>query len=433
MASSDVRVLVIGAGPTGIGAAVRLTAAGTEHLVVDPQPAPGGMAASHTDPHGFSWDLGGHVIHSHFPSFDEAIARSGAPMNPVLRNGWVWLRGDDPATMTPAPVQAQLEELPTDIDPTAPALHLADYYRNAFGADLYDRFFAGYNRKMWTIPLEEVDHAWTSLRSGGSGRNVPRLSLARDFVPSTETFPYPRGGTGALWRAIADTQADPSAFRRGRVAELDLPGHRAILEDGDEIRYEHLISTAPMTWMLSQAGDDESAGRLRYSSEIAVGLGYRGEVPAPLRGVTWLYSPDPEVAWFRGTVMSTYDPGTAPEGHWSMLLEVPHLDGRRWEDEEAVQACIASLSRLGADPADLVSTWTANVPMAYPVPTLGRDEILRRADAYLLAHDVRSRGRFGGWRYESCNQDYSWAQGVQAVDAALTGAVEDVLWEPEKY
>ena len=430
-------VLVIGAGPTGIAAAVRLTRTGTDHIVVDAFDQPGGMAGSFADDAGFVWDLGGHVIHSHFASFDEAVAASGTPMNDVLRNGWVWLDGEDPDSLLPAPIQAQLEELPEDLDPLAPAADLAEYYRNSLGQDLCDRFFTAYNEKMWTVPLDEVDHAWTSLRSGGTGRNVPRLSLAEEFVRPTETFPYPRGGTGELWRRIVQTQATPSAMRFGvRVESIDLEGHRAHLSDGTEIAYRHLISTAPLTWMLRQLGRDADAERLRASSGTAIGLGYRGDVPERLRGVTWLYCPDRDVPWYRGTVMSTYDPGTSPQGHWSILVEVSDttaVGGRRWGVEEAVEACIASLARLGAEPETLATTWTAELPMAYPVPTLGRDEILRGADEALLAHDVRSRGRFGGWRYESCNQDYSWAQGVQAVDAALTGSAEDVLWEPEKY
>lgn len=78
-AELSTEVLVIGAGPTGIGAAVRLTQTGTDHLVVDAFDQPGGMAGSFTDDDGFAWDLGGHVIHSHFASFDEAVAASGTP------------------------------------------------------------------------------------------------------------------------------------------------------------------------------------------------------------------------------------------------------------------------------------------------------------------------------------------------------------------
>jgi protoporphyrinogen oxidase len=429
-----VEALVIGAGPTGIGAAVRLRELGVEHLVVDAGASAGGMAASRTDAHGFTWDLGGHVIHSHFPDFDDAVRRSGAPLRQVERNGWVWMDGAEPGSMLPSPVQAQLEEMPEDLDPLAPAANLADYYRNCFGSRLFDDFFDPYNRKMWTLPLERIDHSWTSLRSGGSGRNVPRPGLARDRVVSRETFPYPVGGTGALWEAIVRELADPGSFRFGaRVVSLDIAARRALLEDGDEIDYRMLVSTAPMTWMLEQMGRPGDAEGLHATTEVAVGLGFEGAPPAALDGVTWVYSPDPKVPWFRGTVLSTYDPSAAGTGRWSMLLEVSDQDGGPIDVESAVRACVRSLEVLGAEPSSLVSTWTEHLPMGYPVPTLGRDDVLRPADSALLEHAVHSRGRFGGWRYESCNQDYSYMQGRQAVDAEVSGAAEDILWQPEKY
>jgi protoporphyrinogen oxidase len=431
---TDVQALVIGAGPTGIGAAVRLQELGIEHMVVDAGAGPGGMAASRTDENGFTWDLGGHVIHSHFPEFDEAVRRSGAPLRQVERNGWVWMDGTDAGSMIPSPVQAQLSEMPTDLAPEAPAADLAEYYRNSFGSQLFESFFNPYNEKMWTLPLNRIDHSWTSLRSGGSGRNVPRLSLAGQAPRSRETFPYPVGGTGALWEAIVRELADPDAFVfGGRVERLDLVGRRAHLADGSSLEYGTLVSTAPMTWMLEQMGRDDDARALHASTELAVGIGFEGTPPPALDGVTWVYCPDPRVPWFRGTVLSTYDPASAGEGRWSMLLEVSSMGRGDLDVDRAVDDCVRSLVALGARAEDVVSTWTEHLPMGYPVPTLGRDDVLRPADARLRAHGVRSRGRFGGWRYESCNQDYSYMQGRQAVDAEALGGVEDVLWQPERY
>ena len=173
---STTRFLVIGAGPTGIGAAARLAELDEDHLVVDASDRVGGMAASITDPQGFTWDLGGHVLHSHFPEFDKAVEMSGVTLLQVTRNGWVWLTGTGPETLVPTPIQQHLTELPTDLRPDAPAAHLGDYYLNSFGRGLYDRFFEPYNVKMWTTPLEVVDHEWTSLRNGSGERNVPTLS-----------------------------------------------------------------------------------------------------------------------------------------------------------------------------------------------------------------------------------------------------------------
>lgn len=424
--------LVIGAGPTGIGAAVRLTELGIDHLVVDAGDRIGGMSASITDAEGFTWDLGGHVLHSHFTEFDDVVAAVGVPMNQVTRNGWVWLRGDGPRSLLPTPIQQQLTELPTDLNHGAPLANLADYYRNNFGAKLFGEFFGPYNYKMWTVPLEDVDHRWTSLRSGSAAPNVPTLALAGTMPAQSGTFPYPVGGTGALWQAVHDRVLKAGTVRLGvGVADVDVPGRVARLTDGSTVRYQHCVSSAALTSAMGWIG--LTARTLRASAIYAVGLGLRGEPPATLADKTWLYCPDPEVPWYRATMLNNYDPGNAGPGRWNVLCEVPVLPGREADAAEAVRGTEESLRALGLDSDLVVSRFCRHVPMGYPVPTLGRDAIVREADERLRAHGFYSRGRFGGWRYESSNQDYGYLQGRQAVDAALSGAAEDVYWHPERF
>src|SRR5262249_21764290 len=62
MTTSSTRVLIIGAGPTGLGAAWRLLAAGeSDWLLCEAAVDAGGLASSVVDDAGFTWDLGGHV------------------------------------------------------------------------------------------------------------------------------------------------------------------------------------------------------------------------------------------------------------------------------------------------------------------------------------------------------------------------------------
>ena len=55
-------ILILGAGPTGLGAAYRLHEAGHDRFtVLEARGEPGGLASSYVDPQGFVWDVGGHV------------------------------------------------------------------------------------------------------------------------------------------------------------------------------------------------------------------------------------------------------------------------------------------------------------------------------------------------------------------------------------
>ena len=92
----NVRHLIIGAGPTGLGAAWRLEQRGVQDwLVLEGGHVAGGLAQSIVDDHGFTWDLGGHVQFSHYEMFDELmddlLGRDGWLYHE--RESWVWVCG----------------------------------------------------------------------------------------------------------------------------------------------------------------------------------------------------------------------------------------------------------------------------------------------------------------------------------------------------
>lgn len=60
----NVETLIIGAGPTGLGAATRLHQLGRSFIIVDAASAPGGLASTDVTEEGFLFDVGGHVIFS---------------------------------------------------------------------------------------------------------------------------------------------------------------------------------------------------------------------------------------------------------------------------------------------------------------------------------------------------------------------------------
>jgi protoporphyrinogen oxidase len=432
--------LILGAGPTGLGAAWRLQERG-EHdwLLLDAGGGPGGMAASERDPAGFVWDLGGHVIHSHFAYFDAVLSTVREWANP-RRGGWVWLDG----TPVPTPIQRHLGWLPGDLGPAVVAelgaaggqrpANLEQYFLETFGPTLTAAFFAPYNEKMWAHPCSTVDHRWTSMRSGSAARNIPEPapSLERRSGPDdTSRFPYPYGGTGSMWADIAGHLPAERQRYGVRVVGVDLDRRVVRTADGTEYRYGHCISSIPLRALLTTMVDDAELrlqGRsLLHSSVHAVGLGFDGEVPPQLAEVSWIYSPDRSVPFYRSTILSNYSPAIAGPGRWSVLHEASAPPDQPRAVPALVAECMAAMAAWGVTAAPR-SVWHRYLAYGYPVPFVGRDELLDAVLGRLEAHGLRSRGRFGGWRYESSNQDYAFMQGVEAVDAERDGSPEATFW-----
>ena len=105
------KILIIGGGPTGLGAAWRLHESGhTDWQLLEKQDHVGGLAASRVDENGFTWDLGGHVVFSHYGYFDDLLDRL---LNDQWvwheREAWVWMRD----RFIPYPLQNNIRHLPT--------------------------------------------------------------------------------------------------------------------------------------------------------------------------------------------------------------------------------------------------------------------------------------------------------------------------------
>lgn len=432
-----VGTLILGAGPTGLGAATRLAELGdADWLLLDAAPGPGGMAASQRDEMGFTWDLGGHVIHSHYPAFDRALELVADWSHP-RRGGWVYL----PGGWVPTPIQQNLGLLrqgPTILaeigGDAADATNLHEWFLATFGPTLCGVFFVPYNTKQWAHPPEMLGHQWTSLRGGSKAPNVPPplRCLGASAQPADRSpFPYPTHGTGAVWDTVAARLPASRQEYGVSVVQVDLGRRRATLADGRTIGFDHCVSSIPLTKLLRMLSDRPDlaalAGGLRHASIHALGFGFEGEMPAALRDKTWVMCPDPAVPFHRATLLSAFSPAMAGPGRWSILCEVAVSPHRRVSADGLAARCLAAMAPWGVRSAP-ISAWSRYLELGTPVPFLGRDALLSRILDALDASGVLSRGRFGGWRYESSNQDYAYMQGIEAVQAIRAGDPEAAFW-----
>src|SRR5690606_23748375 len=68
---SEQKIVIIGAGPTGLAAGYRLRELGhTNFRIFEASDHVGGLASSEVSANGFTYDIGGHVLFSHYEYFD---------------------------------------------------------------------------------------------------------------------------------------------------------------------------------------------------------------------------------------------------------------------------------------------------------------------------------------------------------------------------
>lgn len=447
------RVVVLGAGPTGLGAAWRLLEHGyADFELYEQLGTPGGLAASMVDEKGFLWDIGGHVQFSHYPYFDHLMdLLLGERWIDHEREAWVWMR----ERFIPYPLQNNLHRLPPEdlyrclegiVDASRQAsrrpANFQEWVDAIFGKGLAETFMNPYNFKVWGYPLADLEYAWIGERVAVTDlkRVLKNVVFGHDDIAwgPNNAFRFPlHGGTGAIWTALAARLPAARVHFDRRLEHLDTRRRRLRFADGSETSYDILISTIPLDRLLACSDLHELeplSRRLVHSSTHVVGLGLRGQTPEHLRTKCWMYFPEPDAPFYRATVFSNYSPNNVPAGsHWSLMTEVSESPAKPVDHERVVEDCIQGVitTRLLDDSERIVSRWHHRVEHGYPTPFLGRGEFLDAALIRLMELGIYSRGRFGAWKYEVSNQDHSCMQGVECVDRILFGVEESTVWHPD--
>ena len=365
------KVVVVGAGIGGLGAALRLQGLGCDVTVLEQNPTPGGRA-SRIREHGFTWDTGPSLITMPWV-LEETFAAGGLDLHrevtmrrlePLYRIRWA---GDDRAfdfAGSPARLREQVARFSTAdarrvddfLEALAPIYEhgILDAGRRPF-PDL--RSFAAILPMMARLravePLasfvgryfrhERVRQALSfhSLFIGGDPHTVPAIYGALVYLQVFGGGWYSDGGVYAIVEAMAraldlrcGARVARVQTRAGRVVAVHLDGGERIAADavvfnGDVLRTHELLGRAAplrrlrptMSCFLLYLGLDRRMEPLLHHT-LLVGHGYREFIRTVTRGRAL------------PTTLSMYvhapgrtEPAMAPDGGDSLaiLLPVPNL------------------------------------------------------------------------------------------------------------
>ena len=450
-------VVVIGAGPAGLTAAVRLRQADVPVTVVEATDTVGGISRT-VERDGWRFDLGGHRFFTKVPEVEafwhEVLPDEDFLMRPRMSR--ILYRGklfDYPLKPLNAlfglgvleAVRCVLSYALVRVRPPKDQSNFEGWVAARFGWRLYRIFFKTYTEKVWGVPATDIQADWAAQRiknlsllnavtsAFGLGRSRGKITTL------IEQFQYPRLGPGMMWGRARDLVLSGGGDIRmsspvARVEHGDGRARTVVLASGERLPASDVISSMPMPELV-KALDPPAPAEVLAAAD---GLSFRDFLTVALVvPVTagfpdnWIYIHEPGVRVGRVQNFGSWSPELVKDGYTCLGLEYFVSRGDDlWEssDDDLIALGKAELAQIGLVPAGDIEAagYVVRVPKAYPVYDEGyaeRVDVLREwlDEAVPNVHPV---GRNGMHRYN--NQDHSMLTAMLVVDNLVTGASHDV-------
>jgi len=421
--------LIIGAGPTGLSAAYHI---GQDSLLIEQHAQIGGWCRSIID-NGFTFDYAGHIMFSNDPYVHEMYTMLlGENVHWQDREAWISSKG----VFTRYPFQGALYGLPPEVikecligaiearfGPSREPHNFEEFIYRVWGAGIAKHFAIPYNRKIWAVPLDEMETSWL-----GGRVPLPNLDEMIDGALSPRSKPMgPNARFGYLLRGGFQSLMNgflphlKGTLRLGtKVVTVTPDRHEVTLESGTKLTYEQLVSTMPLPILVRLIGDtapydvQAAAGQLRHTSVRCVNLGIGRE---KLTDKHWIYYPE-DTIFHRIFVQGNVSPHCNPPGGFGLTCEITYgpLKPLPQSGQALITRCIEDCQRVGLLHAD-DQIWAANevdMPYAYVIYDHQRKANVDTIRAWLLKHDIILAGRYSEWEYY--NSDHAFIAGKQAAE-----------------
>ncbi|MDO8559647.1 MAG: NAD(P)/FAD-dependent oxidoreductase [bacterium] len=450
------RVLIIGAGPAGLTAALEGVRRGYSVTVLEASDQSGGLAKT-VFHDGYGFDIGGHRFFTKFPQVEQwwhEVLRDD--FITVRRQSRIYYRGrffDYP--LRPLNALAGLgpgmslrlagSYLWARLHPRRPETTFEDWVSNRFGRLLFSIFFKSYTEKVWGIPCNELSADWAAQRIKSLSLSKAVLNAIRpqrgSITTLIEEFQYPRRGPGMLWERVVQLVEDAGGrvLLQSPVQHLvALPGHGfrvTAMVDGktQELFADAVISTMPLPDLVAMlepappADVRAAAERLTFRDFLSVLLVLKTTALFP---DNWIYIHDPSIRASRVQNYGNWSAAMVPQPGTSGIGVEYHCQqgDQLWTktDDQLIALATEELSRLRlAEPAQVQRGWVIREPYAYPRYTDDYQQHVKTIARHLASIPrLQTVGRAGMHRYN--NQDHSMLTAMLAIDN-LSGARHD-LW-----
>lgn len=446
-------VVVVGAGPAGLMAALRSAQAGHRCTLLEAGETVGGMAGSF-DVAGQRVDYGSHRLHPATPERFLEMFRAllGSDLQIRPRQGRIRLSGR--WLVFPLRAADMIRNLPVSFGARAAVDAAVSPLRKArrvgstsFEAEVTRRlgpavareFYVPYARKLYGIEASLLDRELAMRRVSASGTGDVLGRIVRAARPQGRRFLYPRAGYGQLSEALAcaATTAGVDIRMRSRVDTIKTAGDAVSVRfDGETIDGDMVLSTMPAPALARAVEPSPAAevldalGRCRTR---AVVLAYLVVGRDRFTSFDAHYFPGPETRVARLSEPKNYRDGDDPPGQTVLCAEIPCWQGDelwRASDESVGEMVADDLGRVGLGVPEPWQVEVRRLPSVYPVyetATAGARATVESWLRSLVLEGVVSLGRHGLGVLDNLHHMLAMGEAAASV-VGPSGDVDAAAW-----
>jgi protoporphyrinogen oxidase len=322
--------------------------------------------------------------------------------------------------------------------------NFTNWVTNRFGKRLFSIFFKTYTEKLWGISCDILDSDFAAQR-------IKKLSLyeavknailggkGNKHKTLVDQFAYPMEGTGMVYERMAKsiTEKGNSIHLKTPVKKVKIENNSVTgieLENGTTLSFDHVISSMPMTLLVSRIENlpEEvklANSKLKFRNTIIVYVQIDGENLFPDQ---WLYVHSAEVLTGRITNFHNWVP-SINKGRKETILALEYWcydSDSLWKesDLDLINRAFEEVKNTNLNKNHkILNGFVYKIPRCYPVYETGYKENLEIVQNYLKSiKNLDVIGRYGSFKYN--NQDHSILMGYLNAQNIIKGENHN-LWE----
>lgn len=416
------KIIILGAGLTGISTAYHLEQAGFNDYVMYEKEAESGGLCRSIEQDGFTFDYTGHLLHSNNPYFSNLLNTliGLSHFNVIDRKSFIYSH----KTYTHYPYQSNLYGLPPDLIADAIIDFInrpkklkkgSNFYQWAlymFGKTITEEFFVPYQQKIFDYDIHKLSSSWTS-------RFVPETTLIDIVKGALEHshaknigynahFLYPKQGGIFFWIKKLMQQLKLPIKTKYCVESIDIKNKIVTFTNGDFEHFEKLISTLPLDILLELIKQPSSSSLKKAQSQLLCNsvVNFNLGIQNPnLSEKHWVYLPESEFPHYRIGFYHNFSQKMVPPGCSSVYGEYAYLKKDKNEISKNVNTAIQSTKKLlSISDAQVITERIINIPHAYVIYNDWRDKNVPKLLERLESYNIHSIGRYGAWKYSSMQE-----------------------------